>query len=68
MKLADYNCACTGCLHKKCKARKIIIGLQEAIIQSGHNDVRVVFEIIECLKPERRYKKKDRVKYPKKKK
>ena len=65
MKLADNNCVCGGCLYKDCKVRKIIIGLQEAIIHAKHNDVRVAFEVIECLKPQRKYNKKDEIKYPK---
>ena len=68
MKLADYNCVCTGCLYKECKARKIIIGLQKAIIHAKHNDIRVAFEVIECLKPERKYKDKDAELYPQKEK
>jgi hypothetical protein len=42
--------------------------LQSAIAHAGHNDVRVVFESIECLKPERRYKDKDAEAYPRKEK
>jgi hypothetical protein len=35
---------------------------QTIIAHAGHSDVRVIFETIECLKPERRYR--DKSKYP----
>jgi hypothetical protein len=66
MKLADNNCICDKCLNKDCKAKRLIMDLQSAIAHVGHNDVRVVFETIECLKLERKYKDKDKIQYPEK--
>lgn len=66
MKLADNNCICDKCLNSDCKAKRLIMDLQSAIAHSGHNDVRVVFETIECQKPERKYKEKDAELYPQK--
>ena len=68
MKLADRNCICDKCLHTTCKAKRLIMDLQNAIAHIGHNDVRVVFETIECLKPERKYKDKDAEAMPQKEK
>jgi hypothetical protein len=66
MKLADKNCICDNCLNIDCKAKRIIMDLQSAIAHAGHSDVRVTFETIECLKPERKYKEKDKIEYPEK--
>jgi len=62
MKLADQNCICDKCLNKNCKAKRLIMDTQTIIAHAGHSDVRVIFETIECLKPERRYR--DKSKYP----
>jgi len=64
MKLADNNCICDKCLNTDCRAKRLIMDLQQIFAHVGHNDVRVVFESIECLKPERKYKEKDKVNYP----
>ena len=66
MKIADSNCICDKCLYTKCKAKRIIMNLQKVVAHIGHNDVRVIFESIECLKTERKYKDKDKILYPKK--
>jgi hypothetical protein len=66
MKLADKNCICDKCLNIECKAKRLIKDLQSAIAHMGHNDVRVIFETIECLRPERKYKEEDKIQYPEK--
>ncbi len=66
MKIADSNCICDKCLYTECKAKRLIMDLQKVVAHAEHNDVRVIFESIECLKPERGYEDKDKILYPRK--